>query len=104
MTHFSDNDDDEIFDNAAEAAVKLGNQIVDADKEADPWDVASGVLAGAVHFWLYSHQPCDDPTCESCSEFSTAELRLKQLLEEVRLTALESEYYHSPNDTNVGRA
>lgn len=103
MPHFSD-DDDEVFDNAAEAVVKLGNQIMDADKEADPWNVASGVLAGAVHFWLYSHQPCNDPTCESCPDFGTAELRLRQLLEEIRQTALESAYYHSPNDTNAGRA
>ena len=103
MTHFSD-DDDEIYDDAAKQTIKLGNQILDADKEADPWDVSSGVIAGAVHFWLYSHQPCDDPTCESCAEFGTAELRLKLLLEEVKQTAMESEYYQSPNDTNVGRA
>ncbi len=104
MTHFSDDDDDETFDDAAEQAIKLGNQILDAAKEADPWVVSSGVLAGAVHFWLYSHQPCDNPACESCAEFGTAELRLKLLLEEIKKTAMESVHYQSPNDKNVGRA
>jgi len=96
--------DSDLFDKVAEEAVKLGNRFVDDNPEADPWDVASGVLAGAVHFWLYSRQPCGDPTCESCDEISTAEQRLRLLLEEVRQSAEESDYYHTPNDANVGRA
>jgi len=96
--------DSDLFDKVAEEVVKLGNGFVDDNPEADPWDVASGVLAGAVHFWLYSRQPCGDPTCESCDEISTAEQRLRLLLEEVRQSAEESDYYHTPNDSNVGRA
>jgi hypothetical protein len=96
--------DSDLFDKVAEEVVKLGNGFVDDNPEADPWDVASGVLAGAVHFWLYSRQPCGDPTCESCDEISTAEQRLRLLLEEVRQSAEESDYYHTPNDANVGRA
>ena len=92
------------FDQAAEEAVKLGNRIVDENDDCDPWDVASGVLAGAVHFWLYTRQPCGDPLCESCEEVSTAEQRLKLLIEEVRMSAEDSDYYHSPHDANVGRA
>jgi hypothetical protein len=96
--------DSVLFDKIAEEVVKLGNRFVDDNPEADPWDVASGVIAGAVHFWLYSRQPCGDPTCESCEEVSTAEHRMRLLIEEVKQSAEESDYYHSPNDSNVGRA
>ena len=94
----------DVFDQAAEQVVALGNRLSEADKEADPWDVASGLLAGAVQFWLYSRQPCGDPKCESCAEVSTAEQRLATLMAELREFAEDSEYYHSPHDTNVGRA
>jgi hypothetical protein len=100
----SSEQDPSVFDQAAEQAIALGNRLMDEDKDADAWDVASGLLAGAVQFWLYSRQPCGDPFCESCAEVSTAEQRLKQLLEEVRQFAEESDYYHSPNDMNVGSA
>jgi hypothetical protein len=103
MKTFPEQDSSE-FDRAAEEAVKLGNRIVDENDDADPWDIASGVLAGAVHFWLYTRQPCGDPHCESCEKVSTAEQRLKLLIEEVRQSAEESDYYHSPHDANVGRA
>jgi hypothetical protein len=96
--------DPTAFDLTAEQAIALGNRVMDEDKDADAWDVASGLLAGAVQFWLYSRQPCGDPFCESCAEVSTAEQRLKQLIEEVRQFAEESDYYHSPNDANVGTA
>lgn len=102
MDYREENDD--IYDKAARQAVELGNRLADAHPDEDVWDIASGLLAGAVQFWLYSRQPCADPTCESCSEVSTAALRLAQLLKETRECAEDSEYYHSPNDTNVGRA
>ncbi|MFQ5995294.1 MAG: hypothetical protein ACE5K1_09365 [Acidiferrobacterales bacterium] len=92
------------FDHAAEETVALGNRLLDRDDESDHWEVASGLLAGAVHFWLYSRQPCGDPTCESCSEVDTAEKRLRKLLEETTKLAEESDYYHTPTDANVGRA
>lgn len=92
------------FDLAAEEVVSLGNRLLDNDPEADAWDVASGLLAGAIQFWLYSRQPCDDPLCETCAEVSTAERRLRQLLDETRQMAEESDYFHSPNDANAGRA
>jgi hypothetical protein len=92
------------FDRAAEAVVALGNRLLEEDSEADAWDVASGLLAGAVQFWLYTRQPCGDPFCESCSEVGTAQRRLKQLLDETRQSAEESEYFHSPHDANVGTA
>lgn len=93
-----------VLDAVAERAVALGNQLLEEFKDEDSWDIASGLLAGAVHFWLYSRQPCGDPFCEDCEEVSTAEQRLRQLFEEARLSAEESDYYHSPNDSNVGSA
>lgn len=98
-------DDDElIFDQSAHEVINLGNGIMDDNPEADEWEVASGILAGAVQFWLFSRQPCDDPMCESCAEISTAAQRLAQLLGEVNEFASESEYFHSPSDTDVGTA
>lgn len=89
---------------ALQEVVELGNRLLDEDPEADSWDVASGLLAGAVHFWLYSRQPCGDPLCESCTDIDTAEKRLRMLLDETRQSAEESEYFHTPSDANVGRA
>ena len=36
------------FDEAAERMIELGNRLIDADDESDRWEVASGLLAGAV--------------------------------------------------------
>ena len=92
------------YDQAAEKTVELGNLLVEEQDETDSWEIASGLLAGAVHFWLYSRQPCGDPTCESCEDIDTAEKRLQALLDEVRESAEQSDYYHTPYDINVGRA
>jgi ubiquinone biosynthesis protein UbiJ len=92
------------FDDAAAAVVELGNRLLDQDKDADPWDVASGILAGAIQYWLYAHQPCADPYCESCAEVSTAEQRMKLMQEEIKEFAEESDYFHTPTDSNAGRA
>lgn len=92
------------FDHAAVSVVEMGNQQLEQDSEADPWDVASGLLAGAIQFWLFTHQPCADPLCESCAEVATAAHRMKMLNDELREFAEESDYYHSPTDSNVGSA
>jgi hypothetical protein len=92
------------FDQAAGDVVELANRLADADPEADLWDIADGLLAGAIHYWLYSRQPCGDPMCEDCAPINTAEGRTKELLRYVRQLAEESEYYHQPTDANVGRA
>jgi hypothetical protein len=92
------------FDDAAHQAVEVGNRIADGDEEADLWEIADGLLAGAIQYWLYSRQPCDDAFCEDCAPFSTAELRMKELQRLSEQFAQESEYYHAPTDTNVGRA
>ncbi len=92
------------FDAAAQRAVELGNVLAEEDSEADLWDVADGLLAGAIQYWLYTRQPCGDPRCEECAPISTARERMQELMRETRQFAEESEYYHSPNDLDVGRA
>jgi hypothetical protein len=92
------------FEEAAAAVVELGNRLLDQDKDADPWEVASGILAGAIQYWLYAHQPCADPYCDSCAEVSTAEQRMKLMQEEIQEFAEESDYFHTPTDSNAGRA
>ena len=97
-------DPDEVFSDVFDRAVKLGNQIAEQDADADLWDVADGMLAGAIQYWLYSRQPCGDPRCEDCVPLSTAEARMHELKRLIDELAKQSEYYHSPSDTNVGRA
>jgi hypothetical protein len=93
-----------IFDESAEQVIELGNRLMEQDSSADVWEVASGLLAGAIQFWLFSRQPCDDPFCEACAEVSTAERRLQKLVEEAKQLAEDSDYYASPHDINVGTA
>jgi len=57
-----------------------------------------------VHYWLYSRQPCEDPMCEDCAPVSTAELRKGELMKSVQLSAEESDYFHSPTDSNAAWA
>src|SRR5688572_11265101 len=95
---------DNPFSEAFGKAVDLGNRIADTDDKADIWDIADGLLAGAVQYWLYSRQPCADPECEECVPISTADGRIEELRRLMRQFAEESEYFHSPTDRNVGRA
>lgn len=97
-------DEQTLLDEAAEKVVELGNRMLEDDDEADSWEIADGLLAGAIQFWLYSRQPCENAFCENCAEVSTAELRLRKLMEEARRSAEESTYYETPYDLNVGRA
>ena len=92
------------FDQAAMDVVELGHRSLHADGSAALWEVPSALLAGAIQFWLFSRQPCDDPFCESCAEVSTAERRLRKLVEEARQLAEDSDYYASPHDMNAGSA
>ena len=91
------------YDQVAETIVEMGNRLLD-DESADVWEVASGIVAGAVQFWLYSRQPCEDPLCQACVDISTAERRLAALLRETRAVAEESDYYCSVNDVTTGTA
>ena len=99
MTEIAD-----TFDAAFTKAVDLGNRIADKDKDADLWDIADGLLAGAWQYWLYSRQPCGDPRCQDCMPISTAEGRMAELKRLVDQLAAESEYFHTPTDANAGRA
>jgi hypothetical protein len=93
-----------FFGEAASSVVEKGNEILAESEEADLWAVASGMLAGAVQFWLFSRQPCDKSECEDCAEINTAQKRLQSLLEEARGFAEQSDYFHSPNDADTGTA
>ncbi|MCC5812648.1 MAG: hypothetical protein JJU06_19980 [Ectothiorhodospiraceae bacterium] len=93
-----------VYDEAARQLVELGNRLADADEQADLNDVADGLLAGAVHFWLYTRQPCDDLRCEDCAPLRTAEWRLAELQQVVDEMARTSDYFHSPGDMTAGSA
>jgi len=97
---------EDVFDEVFRRTVELGNNLAKDEKEqvADVWDVADGLLAGAIQFWLYSRQPCGDPRCMDCEPVCTAEGRMHELQRLMREFAEESEYFHSPTDSNVGRA
>jgi hypothetical protein len=92
------------FDAAFSKAVDLGNKLADKDKDADLWDLADGLLAGAIQYWLYSRQPCGDPRCQDCMPISAAEGRMAELKRLMNELASESEYFHTPTDSNAGRA
>ena len=92
------------FDDAAEQIIELGNRLLEADSDSDRWEVASGLLAGAVHFWLYTRQPCGESYCENCADIDTAEKRVQELIMESRQFAKESDYFHTPLDANAGSA
>ena len=88
----------------ADELVAFANRLAQDNPDADPWEIADGLLSGAVHWWLYANAPCSDPACQDCETIRTAELRMKTLQELVCEMAETSEYYHSPNDENVAHA
>lgn len=93
-----------IQEATAREIVELANKLAEANPEADPWDIADGILSGAVHWWLYANTPCENPDCEDCASIQTAELRMNTLRKLMAEMAETSEYYHSPNDANTARA
>jgi hypothetical protein len=104
VTANTQTEDAQAFDEAFSRAVDLGNQIADGDDKADLWDIADGLLAGAVQYWLYTRQPCGDPHCEDCLAIGTADDRMAELRRLVEQLSTESQYFHAPTDSNVGRA
>lgn len=97
-------DPDELYDRTADHTVELANSLADHNPEGDPWDIADGLLAGAVHYWLFSRQPCGDPRCENCAPVSTPEARLAELQRVVEELARSSDHYHAPTDSQIGHA
>lgn len=96
-----DAENEALFDEAADAVVDLGNQLADQNPDADPWALADGLIAGAVHFWLYAHQPQAIPNED---DLMNSRERIEELARLVMQSAEESEYLHSPQDNDVGRA
>lgn len=98
-------DSDELmFDEAADEVVDLANRLAGQHPDTDLWDIADGLVAGVVHYWLFSRKPCGDPACEDCAPIATAQLRLEELSRLVRQSAEESDLFHQPEDADVGRA
>ena len=93
-----------IGDEAAQGVVDAGNRLAERDQEADLQEIADGLLSGAIHYWLYTRQPCDDPRCPDCAPLRTAEWRLMELQRAVEEMARSSEYFHSPDDMTSGSA
>lgn len=93
-----------LFDEAAQQVVDLANRVVDEHPEADMWEIADGLLAGAVHYWLYSRQPCDDPMCEDCAPVCTVALRQAELKKLIQQFSEESDYYQTSADSNAAWA
>lgn len=96
--------EENIYNRCAREVVELGNRLAQEQEESDLWELSDGLLAGALHYWLFARQPCGDPLCEECEPINTAERRLDELLRMVEASARESDYFHSPHDINVGRA
>jgi len=94
----------EMQQSIADELVSFANRLAEEHPDADLWEIADGLLSGAIHWWLYANSPCDDPACEDCESIRTAELRMKTLRELVTDMAETSEYYHSPNDEDVAHA
>ena len=91
------------YDHVAETIVEMGHRMLE-DESADVWEVASGIMAGAIQFWLYSRQPCEDVFCQACADISNPDRRLAALLREARAVAEESDNYCSVNDVTTGTA
>ncbi len=94
-------DNEALFDEAADLVVDLGNRLAEENPDADPWALADGLIAGAVHFWLYAHQPQDQPNAD---DLMSSRERVEELVRLVMESAEDSEYLHSPLDSDVGRA
>ena len=99
-----DDFNDRVYNEAADQTIAVGNKLSEADPDADLYDISDGILAGAVQYWLYTRAPCERPGCSECEYINTAEKRLKELLRFTEELATTSEYFHSPNDVNAGRA
>jgi hypothetical protein len=95
---------EEAYNNAAQQLVDLANRLSNEGGSSEVFEVADGLLAGAIHFWLYSRQPCSDPFCESCAPFANAESRLAVLLEMVEDLGRDSDYFHAAFDMVAGHA
>jgi len=99
------NETDSIYDDCADQTVDLGNHLANEFPDDDIRDIADGLLSGAVHFWLYAYQPPEQADRdEDWQQLDTAEKRMRLMIDQIRQAAESSEYFHSPNDRDVGRA
>lgn len=99
-----DGDENGPYSEAVNRVVDLANKLAEENQEADLWDISDGLLMGAIHYWLFARQPCENPMCEDCEPVSNAEHRLAELHRLVDDFARESDYYQSALDVKIGRA
>lgn len=95
---------EETYNNAAQKLIDLANNLSGDGHSTDVSEVADGLLAGVIHFWLYTRQPCGDAFCESCAPFADPDSRLAVLCELVDELGRDSEYFHAATDTLAGHA
>ncbi len=88
----------------AEQTISLANHFAEAHEDADLWDIADELLAGAIHYWLFSRQPCENRACDDCVDVATAERRHARLRALVDELAESSFYYHAPTDHNAAHS
>ena len=96
--------DPELQAAVSDQLVAFANRIAEEHPDADFWEIADGLLSGAVHWWLYANAPCEDPECEDCAPIRNARKRMETLGALINDMAVTSEYYHSPNDDDVAHA
>ena len=92
------------LDRAGRELIEMANGLAERMPDADLWDLADGLMLGAVQYWLFSRKPCGDPGCTDCEPISTAGLRRAELLRMVAEMVDTSDYLHQPTDSDVGRA
>lgn len=95
---------DNLDETTAQDVVELANNIAASNEDADLAAIADGVLAGAVHYWLFANKPCGNQRCDNCATISTPEGRMAALKLKLGEFAEGSDYYHSPDDILAGRA
>jgi len=94
----------DTFDAAFSKTVDLANKMADKDKDADLWDIADGLLAGAIQYWLYSRQPCGDTRVARTACRSARPKGACRSSSASSSSSPQSEYFHTPTDSNAGRA
>lgn len=99
-----DEDGDDPYGEATSRVVDLANNMAEEQPDADLWDISDGLLVGAIHYWLYARQPCENPMCEDCEPVSNSDQRLEELHRMVDDFAKGSDYFQSAHDIKIGRA
>ena len=69
----------EQFARAFVELIRTTDHLTQERPEADRWEIADGLLGGALQYWLYSRQSCGCFECDACVLNGTAEGRMVEL-------------------------